>query len=281
MCSHTNSWISSPERTFWGGAEVSIGGWRGLQRQFFSPIFATKGHVISSPARLIVSPPSLLRLPCTKPRSILGSYGREPWRFVFFPSKWCMLGILEQKGQIRIQTKKKCIHSPFLSTFTTQPGRLQPRALVNWLCYGLWPRSSLWLRYISLPFALSFPSYGSAATGELAESHSVRDMCLRIFPWEAKIECKHTSSITLGPDTQGQLQSTRISAPQSNRSALPPATFLHPKYRGLEMDTLWVKPETGPKRSGCPAHTHVQRPAPAPCGSETTCEMAAPGTDAG
>ena len=70
----------------------------------------------------------------------------------------------------------------------------------------------------------------------------------------------YTSSITLGPDTQGQLQSARISAPQSNLSALPPATFLHAKYQGLEMDTPWVKPETGPKRSGCPAHPHVQRP---------------------
>lgn len=88
-------------------------------------------------------------------------------------------------------------------------------------------------------------------------------------------------SITLVPDTQGKLQSARISAPQSNWSALPPAAFLHAKYQGLEMDTPWVKPETCPKCSGCPAHAHVQRPAPVPGGSETTCETAAPGTDVG
>lgn len=74
----------------------------------------------------------------------------------------------------------------------------------------------------------------------------------------------YRSSITLGPSTQGQLQSTRISAPQSTRSAWLPAAFLHAKYRGLEMDTPCVKPEPGPKHPSCPAQPHEQRAAPAP-----------------
>lgn len=51
----------------------------------------------------------------------------------------------------------------------------------------------------------------------------------------------YMSILTLGSDSQGQLQSTRISTPESNRSALPPAAFLHVKYWGLERDNSMGK----------------------------------------
>lgn len=158
MCSHADVWIR---------AEMSIGAWWGLRRQLFSPIFATKGHVTSAPARLMDSPPALLRLPCTKPRSIWGSYRSKIGRFVFFPSKWYMFSILGRKGQNQDSNSTNSYISPFLLTFTTQLSHLQPWTLANWLCYRLWSRSSLWLRYISLPFSLSSPNYISSSYREL------------------------------------------------------------------------------------------------------------------
>lgn len=86
-----------------------------------------------------------------------------------------------------------------------------------------------------------------------------------------------TSNIMLGPETQN----TRISASRSNGLALPAAAFLHIKYQALEMYIPWAKPHTGPEHSGGSAHTHKQRAAQAPCGSESVWELAAPGTDVG
>lgn len=48
-----------------------------------------------------------------------------------------MLSILGQKGQIRTQTKKKCIHFSFLLTFTTHPSHLQPETLELALLWAL------------------------------------------------------------------------------------------------------------------------------------------------
>lgn len=87
----------------------------------------------------------------------------------------------------------------------------------------------------------------------------------------------YTSNIKLGPETQN----TRVSAPQSNGLALPPAAFLHTKYQVLEMYIPWARAHTGPKHSGCSAHTHKQRPVQAPCGAESMWELAAPGADVG
>lgn len=52
----------------------------------------------------------------------------------------------------------------------------------------------------------------------------------------------YTSNVMLGPETQD----TRISAPQSNGLALPPAACLHTKYQALEMSIQWAKPHTAP-----------------------------------
>lgn len=173
------------------------------------------------------------------------------------------------------------IHSPLLSMIATQLSRVQTWALVNWFCYGLWTRSNLWLRFSSsTPLFLFLPAFTvmtATTTGKLTESYRVRDLLMYFSMRVSNQMQTYTSNIKLGPETQN----TRISVPRNNGLALPPAAFLHTRYQALEMYIPWAKPHTGPKHTGCSAHTHEQRAVQAPCGSESRWDLAAPGADVG
>lgn len=158
----------------------------------------------------------------------------------------------------------------------TQLSCPQTGALVNWFCYGLWTRSNLWLRYTSLPF--SFSLHSNDSSNHRQTNSTMGWQLFMYFSVRGNNQMQtYTSNIKLGPETQN----TRVSAPQSNGLALPPAAFLHTKYQVLEMYIPWARAHTGPKHSGCSAHTHKQRPVQAPCGAESMWELAAPGADEG
>lgn len=150
-----------------------------------------------------------------------------------------MLSVPGQKGQIRIQTTKKTTTDTFpLPVDIYRQAQSPPAAGTGEMALsGLRAISSLWLRYISLPFSLSFPSYSSSSYRRASRELQCEGYALTFFCMTAKNQTQtYMSSVTLGTDTQGQLQVPGLAL--CERTGLP-CLLPHPCERNTRV-WKWV-----------------------------------------